>query len=442
MDREIDRVARMGSLTEMSIERHLPKADEIETTAVTISSGTVDITPERPLSLGGYAKRCSPFTGIADRLEANVLVLGGENSRAIVVSMDLLYPGEALRTSLSARLGADEAWPGLFLSASHTHFAPMTCSSMPHLGPADSEYIRFVADRVASLINSLESRRTATLCSYHEGTAQHSMNRRSIGRRLTASGLVNGARWGPNPTGSRDETVRLLKFYDPDSTPLAIIWNYACHPNCFPKRRLISAEYPGVVRSRLRQRYGDVPILFLQGFCGDVRPPFLGASGIKGVARRILFGPQFRIPRLQEWELWSAGLASAVEAAAESPSRKLRLRAPQFRRVEMAEQEFAVGGDGDKSLFWHVIDCGAFKIVGINAEPVVEYRRLLERYVDQAPVLSVGCLDQTHCYLPVDRMVAEGGYEVDGFRRLLSFNARFRNQLQESVLRRLKEALL
>ncbi len=38
-----------------------------------ISSGTVDITPYRPVMLGGYNKRTAPFTAIAGRLEANVL---------------------------------------------------------------------------------------------------------------------------------------------------------------------------------------------------------------------------------------------------------------------------------------------------------------------------------------------------------------------------------
>jgi hypothetical protein len=408
---------------------------------VALSSGTVDITPQRLLSLGGYEKRPAPFRAIADHLEANVLMVRAGHSRVVIVSTDLLYPGEALRTSLAKTLGVNEEWAGLFLCASHTHFAPMTAASMPRLGVADAQYVNFVSAQIARLIRASERRETSTVCTYHEGSADHSMNRRFIGRRLTRAGLIRSARWGPNPTGARDETIRLLKFSKPNGDPVAIIWNYACHPNCFPERRQISAEYPGVVRARLRKEFGEIPILFLQGFCGDVRPPFLGTSGVKGLMRRVLLGPQFRIPLRREWEQWSNGLANSVKSVAWSSPMTLELHAPVAKRVEMAEEEFSVGGAGNRSLFWHLIDCGGFKIVGINAEPVVEYRWLIEKHFDRIPLLTVGCLDETQCYLPTDHMVPEGGYEVDGFRRLFSFDARFREQLQDRVLKRLRDAL-
>ena len=81
--------------------------------------------------------------------------------------------------------------------------------------------------------------------------------------------------------------------------------------------------------------------------------------------------------------------------------------------------------------------------MGINAEPVVKYRRLLEEsFSGGAPLMTVGCLDQPICYLPSDSMIPERGYEVEGFRSLFNFDARFQNRLQDSVIRRLKEALI
>jgi|SRR5208282_4007029 hypothetical protein len=71
-----------------------------------ISSGTVDIAPQRPLMLGGFAKRTEPFRGVADRLEANVLVVRGVSSRAVIVTTDLLYPGETLKGSFIGELGS------------------------------------------------------------------------------------------------------------------------------------------------------------------------------------------------------------------------------------------------------------------------------------------------------------------------------------------------
>ena len=407
-----------------------------------ISAGTVDITPQRPLTLGGFAKRTAPFRGIADRLEANVLVVRGVSSRAVIVSTDLLYPGETLRGLLLENLGIADKPEELFLSASHTHFAPMTAPLMPRLGVADASYVSYVFRQIAGLIKSLEGAGAPCDCTFHEARAHHSMNRRLSRVRLTKSGLTAGAGWGPNPAGERDEGVRVLKFSKPDGEPAALIWNYACHPNAFHDRMQISADYPGVVRSRLRAEFGNIPILFLQGFSGDVRPPFAGIpSGIMGFARRVLLGPQFRTPLRAEWEEWSSSLADCVTAIARSSPAKLKISSPMSKRFEIPENEFSSSDGRNKSLFWHLLDCRGFRIVGINAEPVVEYRRLIEKYLPGTPVLTAGCLDQTHCYLPSDAMISGRGYEVEGFRQLMGFDGRFRARLQNSIVSGLKEAL-
>ena len=409
-----------------------------------ISSGSVDITPRRPVMLGGFNKRTAPFTSVASRLEANVLIVRGASSRVIVVSTDLLYPGETLRNQLVTNLGLEDRSEELFLCASHTHSAPMTAPSIPLLGIADDEYVNYVATQITALVKSIEHKGETSICTYRVGSADHSMNRRLVRARLTRSGFARSSGFGPNPNGDRDESVRILEFAKPNGEPSAVIWNYACHPTDFPGFLQVSAEYPGIVRSRLRSQLGDIPVLFLQGFSGDVRPPFSGRSaGIAGFARRVLVGPQFRQPLRREWEEWSNSLAESVASFARSPGRTLQIDSLLIRRVEVPENEFAAGGSGDKSLIWHLIDCGGFRIVGINAEPVVEYRRLLEKsFSGKEPLLTVGCLDQPICYLPTDNMIPEQGYEVEGFRSLFNFDARFQNQLQDSVIRRLKEALV
>jgi hypothetical protein len=408
-----------------------------------ISSGSVDITPRRPLMLGGFNKRTAPFTSVASRLEANVLVIRGSTSSVTIVSTDLLYPGETLRAQLVKNLRLAERGEELFLCASHTHSAPMTAPSIPNLGIADDEYVQFVASQITALIKSIEHKGERCVCTYRIGNADHSMNRRLVRSRLTRSGFARSSGFGPNPKGDRDESVRIVEFSKPGGAPSAVIWNYACHPTDFPDLLQVSAEYPGIVRSRLRSQLGDIPVLFLQGFSGDVRPPFSGRSGgLAGLARRILVGPQFRQPLIREWEAWSNSLAESVASFAQSSGGTLKIDSLMLKRIEVPENDYAAGGSGNKSLVWHLIDCGGFRIVGINAEPVVKYRRLLEEsFSNGEPLLTVGCLDQPVCYLPSDNMIAEQGYEVEGFRSLFNFDARFQSRLQGAVIRRLTEAL-
>jgi len=80
--------------------------------------------------------------------------------------------------------------------------------------------------------------------------------------------------------------------------------------------------------------------------------------------------------------------------------------------IEVPEEAYVEDGDGSKSLCWHLVDCGGFRIAGINAEPVVRYRRLLQHTLGGPPLPTASCLDQTHCYLPIDEMLGQRGYEV------------------------------
>src|SRR5260370_14846342 len=133
----------------------------------------------------------------------------------------------------------------------------------------------------------------------------------------------------------------MFEFAKPSGMAGAIIWNYACHPTDFPEFLQVSPEFPGIVRSRLRSEFGDIPILFLQGFAGDVRPPFSGrATGIMGVLGRVLVGPQFRKPLEHEWEEWSTVLALSVVSFSRSAPRTMRISSLTTHRVPVPAQEF------------------------------------------------------------------------------------------------------
>src|SRR4051794_16284822 len=81
-----------------------PKENAMPFHASTFAAGFVDITPTRPLPLAGYGARMDVCEGIADRLEANVVVMQDVEAPIIVVSFDLLYVGDLLRGQLEQAL--------------------------------------------------------------------------------------------------------------------------------------------------------------------------------------------------------------------------------------------------------------------------------------------------------------------------------------------------
>lgn len=398
-----------------------------------IGSASIDITPDRPICLGS-GRPPGPFTTIADRLEANLLCVAGSDGPVLLVSLDLLYPGERLRRGLLSRLAGafDEA--RLFLCASHTHSAPMTCDGMPGLGEPDHAYVDWLADRIAAAVPPLA---TAAAPVASEAPCGLAINRRLRRFMIDHRGIGRRVAMAPNPSGPRDDVIRMIRFEEPSGRPAAIVWSYACHPNAYPVPHAVSADYPGVVRERLRREFGPIPVLFLQGLSGDLRPPFFTTDAT--VLNRFshwLRGPRFRRPGLAEWQSWAGEVARAALAAARAPGKQLPSEVVHAHRRAI-DGVFAPATDSPQALTWHLLEGEGWKILGINAEPVVAYRQHIAELFPTVFLLAAGCLDQTGCYLPTAQMLVEGGYEDRGFRLPFAFGGQWSATFQQIVIRNL-----
>src|ERR1700722_19590509 len=136
---------------------------------------------------------------------------------------------------------------------------------------------------------------------------------RMYGFRLTS------VTFSPNPSGPRDETATAVLFRKTDDgQPLGVIWHYTCHPTAVVPENVISADYPGAVRQALRERFGEIPCVFAQGFCGDIRPDIRRSQKagwrerLVRATRTIVSGPLFASLAAEDWICWSKNLASGV----------------------------------------------------------------------------------------------------------------------------------
>lgn len=377
------------------------------------AGAVVGITPERPLPLAGFRARRGTSTGIADPLEANLLLLTDlrTGERVLLASFDLLYVGPQLRALLAERLVGRLREDQLFTAASHTHTAPATDAGKPRLGAADPAYVEVVASRVAEAALCLldGSPGPEVTLRLVRGRAGGAVNRRSRRWGVTRRGLST-LQLAPDEAGPRDETLVLIEARRADGSPAALLWSYACHPVGFPARSEVSADFPGVVRARLRKG-AELPVLFLQGFTGDVRPDVRDrARSLRARARRLVNGPQFGLFDEARWRTWADGLAAAVEGAREGDPTELLGPLRLARRVEPLRR-LMPEAPAERTVSWQsvALDPGLV-LVGISAEPVTSYGGMLP-----AGALPVGYIDDVFGYLPTDAMLAEGGYEVDGF---------------------------
>lgn len=409
------------------------------------SAGSADITPETPVPLAGSEIRTGVFRRVADRLEANVLVLKQDGPPIVFVSVDLMFVGQELRAGVLGGLGAAVTDESLFFAASHTHFGPATDDRRPRLGRMDPRYLEQVSERVTGLVFSLlDGPLVPVTITYAEGQANHAVNRRlrtpwHLSRRGPLLDAVVGA---PNPLGPRDESIHLLRVSRADGPALAVIWSYACHPVSFPRPLEVTAEYPGRARRRLREDLGpDLPVLFWQGFAGDIRPPELDLStSLPRRVRRLVLGPRFGRFSGDEWERWAASLAARVAGIASSPSRRAVSGPIRARRVTRPLGDFVLGISGGRQVAFHRVMLGkGLAAVGVAAEVVTEYGALVKSTFGGCITIPVGYIDEVYGYLPTARMLHEGGYEASWFLRPFALEGPLNPRIEQSCLEALLE---
>jgi len=242
-----------------------------------VSSGYSEISPDKIVNLSGFIKRKDPFTSQSDPLEINVLLIKCELRKIILISTDLLYVTDEIKNkilnNIEPKYGFDK--DSLFIASSHTHFAPGVDPAKSRLGTVDSEYIEYFIKKTNLLIHKVILQKPEKVnLKFCIGQANHSVNRRLKGWILKRGRIPKrGVRFAPNKEGHNDESIDSLIFEGLNKKIVCVLWSYACHPTCFPDLLAVSSDYPGVVRREIRRKFKNkIPVLFFQGFSGNIRP--------------------------------------------------------------------------------------------------------------------------------------------------------------------------
>lgn len=408
---------------------------------------SIDVTPRHPVQLSGYSHRRKPTATVHDQLEINLILLSHADVSLLLLSGDFLVIGEEL-TAVVAR-AAKLPRSAILVGASHTHCAPATDRALPRLGAVDETYLSELKLKTEHAVRDLVAQpgRQVTM-HYASGRANHAVNRRRFALGLRRRPFPH-PRFGyymlPNPGGAKDETIHVLRLVDAETTEtVCVLWSYACHPVGFPKRDEISADYPGVVRQRIREHLGDaVPVVFLQGFGGNVRPrAYERGSGVRSRIMNALYGRRFGQFTWDEWRAWVDGLSHlVVSCLARQPDDPIG-PALAASDVRISWEELQHPSLDRPGLHLQCLRLGeALELVGMSAEPMVEMVDWLRREEQGRTVIPVGYTDHTFGYLPTEEIWRQGGYEARDFRWAFSFEGDFRPGFQDVVQQRLRAIL-
>jgi hypothetical protein len=183
--------------------------------------------------------------------------------------------GDAAVRMASQATGIPEA--SIVWAASHTHTGPYTCALLGDGEAAvNKEWLAGVPARIAEAVScanaSLAPARWSRARAFCVGLGH---NRRQVfkdGRHVN-TWLLGSADPDVQCVGSAgpvDPEVGILAFDDEDGRLAAVIFHYTLHTNT-NFGRFFSGDYPAVVASRLRERFGtQVVTLFVPGACADV----------------------------------------------------------------------------------------------------------------------------------------------------------------------------
>lgn len=210
---------------------------------------------------------------VNDPLYAKALVLDDGSTTVVIITMDAVAIGgicdisddflPALRGRIAHELNISGA--NVLVNASHTH--------------PPGRLLCDYDDQIARTFDAVK-RAAANMTAVKVGSGVGYEDRFIVNRTLI---MKDGRHWTvrhahPCPpddevegVGPIDPDIGILRIDRVDGRPLAVVYNYACHPYLGVPRGGVTADFPGFASKVIEENWGEgVMALFLQGAGGDI----------------------------------------------------------------------------------------------------------------------------------------------------------------------------
>lgn len=379
---------------------------------------TVDITPAPGQMLWGYSTRKHAATGTLDPLMAKAVVLKVGEKSAAIVSLDLgRTPEDAALAKIRDRVAAECGIEDLLITASHTHHAPVM-DTPPETANAYSDK---VCEQIGDIILKAAKSLTPVKIGVGRGEADFAHNR----RKFLPDGRV-AMQWRNverEPTAPVDREVAVIRLDRADGSPLAVLFNYACHPVVMgDDNYLYSADYVGPACALVEEQL-KTTCLFLQGACGNINPYAdktpLDKGGVEET-RKMERGVGEIVAKVARETKTAAPERPAIEFSAKQVPIRVRW---DFNDAEVRETLGKAYGPRftnyiSKMVKDNTVHCALttlvidheVALVGMPGEIFVQFQTLLKQESPIKNTFLVGYTNGYYAYFPTIRDAAAGGY--------------------------------
>ena len=399
---------------------------------VPIGAAVVDITPNYPTRLTGYAARGTDAEGVAAAIHARALAIGPADAlAAVLISVDNCGIPQSLAERVYGRLAERHAVPRerFAILATHSHSAPWLRGFAPNIIP---DLPAASAERLARYEHELEQKLVdvclTAIASQRPGRLSLAFG--EVGFAVNRRALQEG-RWvgfGENLDGPVDHRLPLLAAHDEAGELIALVANYACHcttePGSFNE---VSGDWAGCAADMLEAGHPGAVALMAIGCGADANPSPGGSHELSRAHGRTLAAEVNRL--LTEPAAWTP-LDPDVRC------RMARIDLPLGPLPSREEWAAAVAGGGvagsRAAHFLDLIDSGEpvpttvpgypvqtwcfggdLAMVFLGGEVVVDYQRRLDGMFYRDRLWVNAYANDVPCYIASARLLREGGYEVD-----------------------------
>ena len=379
----------------------------------------IDITPDYPIRLTGYASRQKESEGVVQRLYARALAFGSDSEKpAILITVENCGIPAAIRDQVAARLRKKKHIDSdrLAVCSTHTHSGPWVEGFAPNIfgSPIPKDQAqrvkRYTGELTDALVNvslrALENRSPARL-TRGIGTADFAANRRTKG-------------------GPADHDLPALFITGTDGMLRAIFLSYACHCTTLGGEfNQVCGDWAGYAAEDLEREHPGSVALVALGCAGDANP---NPRSTLDLARQHGQAIAAAVDAILNGKISSVeGQLTCHAERIELPFEDLPTRADWQK---LAQQTNAIGGHARLNLarlnrgeqlptiLAYMIQTWTFAdnlaLVFLPGEVVVDYSLRLKREFDPKRLWINAYANDVPCYIPSERILQEGGYEGGG----------------------------
>lgn len=387
---------------------------------VPVGVADVDITPETPVRMYGYGARKTESEGVAGRLRAKALAIGGDqgDGLAVLLCVDCGAVPEDLRDRVFEQVTAkDPIAPERFvLCNSHNHSGP-NLKGMGSISGGEHErlanYARQLEKRLVDVVlKAIKSREPGRLA-LARGTVAFAAN-----RRVLKDGKWSG--FGAVPDGAADHCLSLLKVTRKDGTILALVAGYACH--CTTLRgnfKQIHGDWAACAQQYIEEDHPGATALITIGCGADSDPCPHGT---------VVLCEQHGRALADEVKRLDAGSWKAIDSSLSA--KQTILEVPYLAKPKLEEIKQAAARSYPLGLLEKRLESGAalptarpyrivtwtfgddLAMVFLSNEVVVDYALRMKRELDASRLWINAYSNDVSTYIVSKRLITEGGYEV------------------------------